>query len=143
VHPLLGRHELFLKSGLKIPTDSLWLEISYFKWPTQRGMRKILTMSNSIQFFTDYLTNNCLIERFFVFCEIFSKCLVNHCLVSIACFIRSRTEIIKNVRIQVHCNSGFPFCWNNRASFGVFKIIFFFHIVSFPLVSLFWLKSNV
>ncbi len=99
-------------------------------------------MSNPIQFFTDYLTNNCLVEWFSAFRNIFSKGLIDHCLVPISCFIRSCTEIIKNVRIKIHCDSGFSFSWKDLASFGIFKIIFLFHIVSFPLVSLFYPKSN-
>jgi len=61
-------------------------------------------MSNPIQFFTNYLANNRLVKWFFDFRKIFSKGLIDHCLVPISCFIRSCTEIIEDVRIKIHCH---------------------------------------
>ena len=94
-------------------------------------------MSSAVQFFSDYLSDNFLIERFSAFRKVFSKGFINHRLITIPRLIRSFTEIFKNIGIKIYCNSGFPFGWNNLASFGIFEIIFLFHIVSFPMVSLF------
>ena len=101
---------------------------------------KISMISNSIQFFTDYLTDNCLIEWFSAFRKIFSKGIIDHCLVAISGLIRSHTKLLQDFRIKVNRYSGFSFQWKNLTSFGIFQIIFLSHIVSFPLASLFWPK---
>ncbi len=88
-------------------------------------------ISCSIQFFSNYLAKNRFVDRFSTLRKIFPEGFINHCLVPISSFFRSCTEIINDIRVKVHCNSGFSFCRNNLTSFGLCKIIFLFHIVSF------------
>ncbi len=103
---------------------------------------KMSMMSNPIQFFTDYLANNSFVQRFITFRKIFPEGFIDHGLVTVPSFIRSHAKILYNIRININGYSGFSFLWNNLASFGVCKIMFLFHIVSFQLVSLFVPKSN-
>lgn len=103
---------------------------------------KPLMFSSSSKFLADYFTNCRFIEWLFPFRKIFSKCFVDHCLVTITRLIGSFTEIIEDVRVKVHCHSGFTLGGYNLASFGIFKIMFLFHIVSFAMASPFWLKSS-
>ena len=94
-------------------------------------------MSSAVQFFSDYLTDNFLIERLSAFRKIFSKGFIDQRLITIPPLVRSFTEIFKDISIKIYCNSGFPFGRKNLASFGIFEIIFLFHIVFFPTMSLF------
>jgi hypothetical protein len=92
-------------------------------------------LSSSSKFFADYFTNCRFIERLFAFRKIFSKCFVDHCLVTVTRLIGSFPEIIEDVRVKVHCHPRFTLGGYNLASFGFFKIMFLFHIVSFAMAS--------
>ena len=65
---------------------------------TVKPDKKASIMSNPVQFLTDYLSNNRLIEWLPAFRKIFSKSLIDHCLVSIPCLFRSYTKIIEDIR---------------------------------------------
>ena len=99
-------------------------------------------MGDSIQFFPNYLTDNRFIEWFSTFAKIFSKSLIDHRLVTITGLVRSFAKNLNNIRIDIHCNSGFTLGGYNLTSFCIFKIIFLLHIVSFPYAWPFWLKSS-
>jgi hypothetical protein len=78
------------------------------KWIYKEGLQsRGKRLGSLIQFFPNYFADDHFIERLSAFRKIFSKCLINHGLVTISSFIRPFTEIFENIRIKIYGNPGF------------------------------------
>jgi len=62
----------------------------------------LLAMCYPFQFFTNYLANNRLVERFFAFPKVFPKSFIDHCLITVTGLIGAFAEILKDIRVKVH-----------------------------------------